>query len=200
MPPALYSRFAALKAKYAPRDEALDRLQPMFAGGRLFGKAVQASRLTSDRFIQKTVIKLAKKHDVKIRKIKIEIEDPRGLLEEVGETPLPAQLICLSTTLSRLETDVSTMAARAEAWAVGDVDALRNLPYVNEEDACWTAVSESPRIKEMGDRVRDTYLGAVENALNKNKSTVALLSIERLLGADGMLERFKAKGYSVEGP
>jgi len=200
LPGPLYERFSRLKQKYAPKDESLERLQPMFAGGRLFGKAVQARKLTSERYVQKEVRKLAKRHDVKIRRIKIPIEDPRGLLQVVGETPLKAQSICLDTTLSRLELDVSTLAARAEAWAVGDVDALRELPHVNQDAACWAAVSDAPRIKQIGDRIRYAWIAAAEKDLEQNRSTFALLSIERLLGPEGLLATFQAKGYSVEGP
>jgi uncharacterized protein YbaP (TraB family) len=200
LPQSTYARFSTLKAKYAPRDDALERLQPMFAGGRLVGRAIQAAKLTSDTVVQKTVFKIAKRHDVKVRRIQVEIEDPRGLLEVVGDTPLEAQLICLDTTLSRMETDVSTIAARAEAWAVGDVDALRELPYVNQEAACWAAVSSAPQIKEIGERARSAWIAAVEEALDKNRSTLAMQGIERLLGNDGLLAMFAAKGYVVEGP
>jgi uncharacterized protein YbaP (TraB family) len=200
LPTPLYSRFSALRTKYAPRDNDMEELQPMFAGGVLFGKAVSASKLTSDRYITKSVLKLAKKHDVKIERVKVPIEDPKGLLDVVAKTPLSAQLVCLDTTLSRLEMDVSTMAARAEAWSVGDVDALRNLPYINQEAACWAAVSDAPRIKKIGDRVRFLWMEAAEKALEQNKSTLALVSIERLIGAEGLLATFQKKGYSVEGP
>jgi len=71
---------------------------------------------------------------------------------------------------------------------------------VNQEEACWTAVSETPRIKEIGERVRHAWIAAAEAGLDKNKSTLALISIERLLGADGLLARFQAKGYRIDGP
>ncbi|HWW78451.1 MAG TPA: TraB/GumN family protein, partial [Steroidobacteraceae bacterium] len=34
LPPALYARFSALKARYAPRDSRLDELRPAFAAER----------------------------------------------------------------------------------------------------------------------------------------------------------------------
>jgi uncharacterized protein YbaP (TraB family) len=200
LPEPLYARFDVLRDKYAPRDDGLERLQPMFAGGRLVSKAIQAAKLTSDTVVQKAVFKIAKRHKVKVRRIQVEIEDPRGLLAVVGETPLETQLICLDTTLSRMETDVSTIAARAEAWAVGDVEALRELPHVNQDAACWAAVTSAPQIKEIADRARIAWITAVEEALEKNSSTLALQGVERLLGKEGLLAQFAAKGYAVEGP
>ena len=36
LPPPLYARFSALKARYAPRDSRLDELRPAFAAERLW--------------------------------------------------------------------------------------------------------------------------------------------------------------------
>jgi uncharacterized protein YbaP (TraB family) len=200
VPAPLYARFEALRNRYAPRDDSMERMQPMFAGGRLFGKAVAKSGLASRNSIQRTVLKLAKKKRVKVTTIELEVEDPSGLLDSVAGTPREAQLVCLETTIARLETDVDAMVARANAWANGDVDALRELPYPNQEAACWEAVSSSPRIKEIGDRARTMWLAAAEAALEKNRTTLALQAMHRLLGPNGVLEIFRAKGYEVEGP
>lgn len=200
VPAPLYARFEALRTKHAPRDDSMERMQPMFAGGRLFVKAVSRSGLASRNSIQRTVLKLAKKKRVKVTQIKLEIEDPQGLLDSVAGTPREAQLACLETTIARLETDVGAMVARANAWASGDVDALRALPYPNQEAACWEAVSSSPRIKEIGDRARADWLAAADKALDKNSTTLALQSMDRLLGSDGLLQIFRSKGYQVEGP
>jgi uncharacterized protein YbaP (TraB family) len=200
LPAALYARFATLRDKYARGDGGIERLQPMFAGARLVSKAVSASGLSSSADIQQIVLKLAKKHDVKIRKLEIEVEDPKGLLQAVGDTPVDAQLGCLETMIATLESDVETFKARANAWAVGDVDALRALPVPDPEAACWEAVSRSPRIREVGERARAAWIKAAEDALAKNKTTLALQSIERLLGPQGALSIFRAAGYQIEGP
>jgi uncharacterized protein YbaP (TraB family) len=200
VPEPLYARFATLKAKYAPRDEGLETMQPMFAGGFLFRSAIKSAGLTASSAVQKTVLKLAKRRGVKVRRIEIEIDDPRGLLDVIGKTPLDAQLICLDTTLSRLELDVVASKARAEAWSIGDVDALRNLPYVDQEAACWAALSNSPRIKQIGEQARNAWIAAADEMLEKNKTTLALQSMNRLLGPEGLLAQFRAKGYTVEGP
>lgn len=200
LPPPLYARFAALKEKYARRDGQIERLQPMFAAASLYLKAVSASGLSQSADIQQIVLKLAKQRHVKVRKIQIELEDPRGLLQAVGDTPRNAQLVCLETTVARLEGDVEAMKARANAWAVGDVEALRALPFPDQEAACWEAVSSSPRIKELGERARRAWVTAAEEALAKNRTTLALQRIERLLGPEGALSKFAAAGYQIEGP
>jgi uncharacterized protein YbaP (TraB family) len=200
LPAPLYARFAKLRDRYARGDDKIERLQPMFAGVRLVSKAVSASGLSTSADIQQIVLKLAKKHDVKIRKLEIEVQDPKGLLQAIGDTPVDAQLPCLETMIATLESDVETFKARANAWAVGDVDALRALPVPDPETACWEAVSRSPRIREVGERARAAWIKAAADALVKNKTTLGLQSIERLLGPEGALAKFRAAGYQIEGP
>ncbi|MEP7243588.1 MAG: TraB/GumN family protein [Gammaproteobacteria bacterium] len=200
LPAPLYTRFAALKEKYARRDGQIEKLQPMFAAASLYLKAVDASGLSSSNDIQQIVLKLARKRSVKVRKIQIEIDDPRGLLQAVGETPPEAQRVCLETTVARLEGDVEAMKARANAWSVGDVEALRALPFPDQEAACWEAVSNSPRIKELGERARNAWIAAAEEELAENQTTLALQRIERLLGPQGALTKLHAAGYAIEGP
>lgn len=200
LPAPLYARFAALKEKYARRDGSIEKLQPMFAAASLYQKAVGAAGLNPSNDIQRIVLKLAKKRGVKIRKIEIGLEDPRGLLQAVGDTPRAAQVVCLETTVARLESDVDAMKARANAWAVGDVEALRALPFPDQEAACWEAVSSSPRIRDLGERARRAWVGAAEEALQKNQTTLALQRIERLLGPEGALAKLGAAGYQIEGP
>jgi uncharacterized protein YbaP (TraB family) len=200
MPPALYARFTTLKKKYAPRDREIETLQPMLAAASLYSTAVDAVGLTSRNDIQRSVTKLAKKKRVPLRRTRIELEDPKALLEEFGNTPIEGQLLCLETTIARLESDVDAMKARARAWAVGDVEALRALPYPDQEAACWSAVTSAPRLKQISERASRLWFEAAEEALGSNTTTLALARMDRLLGPEGALAKFRERGYTIEGP
>jgi uncharacterized protein YbaP (TraB family) len=113
---------------------------------------------------------------------------------------MDAQLLCLETTITRLESDVDAMKARARAWAVGDVDALRALPYADQLAACWSAVTSAPRLKALSEEARGAWFAAAELALAKNTTTLALAGMDRLLGPDGALATFRERGYTIEGP
>jgi hypothetical protein len=72
--------------------------------------------------------KSAKKHRVKITTpaVSVRIEKTREMIKEFKAEPLD-DLPCLEAVLQRLESDLALMRARANAWAVGDIAALRAL-------------------------------------------------------------------------
>jgi hypothetical protein len=99
-----------------------------------------------------------------------------------------------------LETDLGNMQARARAWALGDVDALRQIPHADDRAACIAAVSTSERVRTLIARAQDDWLVAVTDSLARNRGTLAVQSMERLLGEHGALATLRARGYAVEGP
>jgi len=200
LPPALYARFAALRNKYAPRDKQMEELRPMIAALRLFEKGIDASGLSFHHEVQNAVLKLAQQRHVKPHKMAVAVEQPRDLLKEIGAIPAQAQIGCLETTVARLESDLTAMRARADAWALGDVDALRKLPLPEQQAACLATLSNSARFRDLNARTSKAWLQGAEEALATNTSTMALKPIYELLGPDGILEHFRALGYVVEGP
>lgn len=200
LPPALYARFSVLRGKYAPRDSQMDDLRPMLAALRLFEKGIDASGLGFHHEVQNAVLKLAARRGVRVHKMTLPVEDPRGLLKEIGQIPAQAQINCLETTVARLESDLTAMKARAAAWAVGDVDVLRQLPLPDQQAACLAVLSNSARFRDLSDKTARAWMRGADEALATNASTVGLKPIYELLGPAGILERFRAKGYVVEGP
>lgn len=201
LPPQLYARFSALKARYAPRDNKLEELRPMLAGGKLLDDVLDVSGLTMRNEVQQTVLRLASKQGVKVHQTKMKVDDPVNVLKDLGETPKESEIACLAAIVSRLETDLGPMQARARAWALGDVNTLRSLPHsVDDRIACLAAVSSSERIRNLVVRAQDDWMIEAEDALRRNRSSLAVQSMDRLLGQDGILAALRAKGYTVEGP
>jgi len=201
LPPPLYARFSALRVRYAPKDTKLEELRPMLAGGRLLDDALNVSGLTMRNEVQKEVLKLASKQGVKVHQTKMKVDDPVDVLKDLGDTPKESEIACLTAIVSRMETDMGPMQARARAWALGDVDTLRSLPHsVDDRIACLAAVSSSQRIRDLVIKAQDDWMIEAEDALARNKTTLAVQSMDRLLGNDGILTALRAKGYTVEGP
>jgi uncharacterized protein YbaP (TraB family) len=198
--PALYARFSAVKARFDPHDHAIENLRPLFAARRLYDRAIDASQLTSRNDIQDEVLRLARRHRVPIERTAVRLTDPRGILNEVGEIPRAAEIGCLDATVERLETDLEAMKARARAWSLGDVDALRALPYPKQRQICTSAAATSPQIKALMDQAARDWQAALEKALATRRTTLAMKPIYDLIAPNGILDRLRAEGYTVEGP
>ncbi|HUI62381.1 MAG TPA: TraB/GumN family protein [Steroidobacteraceae bacterium] len=201
LPPELYARFTALKNRFAPGDDRIEELRPMLAGGRLLDKAFETSGLTMRNEVQRTVLRLASRQGVKAHQTRMKVEDPVDVLKDLGETPKAGEIACLAAIITRLETDLGPMQARARAWALGDVDTLRKLPHsVDDRIACLAAVSASERIRNLVTRAEEDWIVEAQDALARNRSTLAVQSMDRLLGDHGILAELRAKGYAVDGP
>jgi uncharacterized protein YbaP (TraB family) len=200
LPPPLYARFEVLKQRFDPRDSSIEELRPTFAALRLYEKAIDAAGLTGRDEVEKEVFRLASKHHVPVLRAKLTVEDPSGALKEVSALPPSIEVSCLETTVARLETDLPTMQERARAWAVGDVDRLRQLSFPDQREACMSALSNAPRIKTLIDRATSGWDSAAEAALSNDAVSFAMRPIYDLLDPNGPLARFRAEGATVEGP
>ena len=200
LPPPLFARFEALRAKYAPRDRDMTELRPIFAAGQLFQSAVDRIGLTMENDVHARVEKLAKKRDLPIRQVKLTLENPSETLGALGDIPVAQEIACLETTIARLEADVGAMRVRAKAWADGDIDAFRAAEYADQAGACWNAIGSAPEIKPLIEKAQADWLGFVDRALASSRVSLAMQSMDRILAPDGVLAYLRSKGYGVRGP
>jgi uncharacterized protein YbaP (TraB family) len=200
LPASLYARFEALKARFDAGDADIEQLRPSFAALRLYEHAVDAAGMTPHDEVEPAVIRLAKRRGVAIQRATLRVDDPSGALKEVGALPPMLEVDCLAATVERIETDLPSMQQRARAWAIGDVDRLRALPFPNQREVCLNALANSPRIKALVDNVARAWSSEAEAALSRNRVTFAMRPIYELLDSEGPLARFRAEGYRVEGP
>jgi uncharacterized protein YbaP (TraB family) len=200
LPPALYARFSALKLRFAPHDRRIEQLRPILAARRLYEETLAASDLTPRNDIQRTVLELAREESVPIHQDKLLVKDPIDVLRDLTEIPRSAEIACLQSVLTRLESDVGPMQARARAWALGDVALLRRLPHTDNRTTCLEAVSGSARVRALVAQAQQDWMSAAVQALDRNRTTLALQSMDRLLGPEGTLATLRRMGYRVEGP
>jgi len=198
--PADYARFSALKSRFAPHDRRIEQLRPILAARRLYDDALGASDLTPHNDIQRTVLRLARQESVPVNQDKLLVKDPVGVMRDLTGIPRSAEIACLQSVMMRLETDVGPMQARARAWALGDVALLRRLPHTDNRATCLEAVSGSARVRALVAEAQQDWMNAVVQALAQNQTTLALQSMDLLLGPDGTLETLRRMGYTVEGP
>lgn len=206
LPSELYARWDALKRKYMPRNSKVERWRPIFAAGELYEEAIEESGLSSKGVVWPVVRKIAKKNDIPITEsqVKVKIEAPRDAIKEFTASGID-DTHCFAVTLERLETDLGAMKARANAWADGNLETLRALPFPDQNAACREAilsatVAEKNGMQDLTARVEAAWLASAEAALQKNASTFALLPIGRLMADDGYLAALRARGYEIVAP
>lgn len=206
VPAEMYTRWLGLKQKYVGRDSGIEKWRPMFAAMELFGEAMDDVGLVQGGIVSPVIKRAVKQHKIPetFPTVKITIEDPKQALDEFRQARLD-DLDCFGKTLDRLETDIDTMRDRANAWAVGDIETLRALPYSDQNEACMQAAMRAGAVRkrvasDFEVEIRDAWMEAAEKALAKNAVTFSTLPMRELLKPDGYLAQLQAKGYIVEAP
>jgi hypothetical protein len=206
LPSDLYARWLPLKQRYLGKDDGVERLRPILAANELYGKAIGKSGMTNKNALWPTIEQIAKSHRVPIKEIDVEIpiDNARQAIADFKSTAGQLDIDCLATTIARLETDLDAMRARANAWAIGDLEKLKSLPYPDQRTVCLNALAANANLREKladaKNRIQSEWLDAAEAALWNNASTFAVLPIADLTRPDGRLALMRAKGYVIEEP
>jgi hypothetical protein len=205
LPHDLYIRWLALRVKFNVSSDDEHR-RPMLAALDLWLHALDQSGLTSNEVVWETVEKVARKDRVPLQPVllNIKVADAKGAIRALDKIPQDAEITCFNKTIERLETDLQPMRLRANYWSLGDIAGLHSLPYPDEEAACLDAFLDVPEYRDQYEsahrQISELWISTAQSALDKNVSTFAVLPITILLKNDGVLDRFKAKGYRVQEP
>ncbi len=201
-----YARWTVLKARYIGRSRSVERRRPLFAAWKLYEEALDSAGLSLSAPVERTLKRAAKRHDVPLTQPEVEIvlEAPGDALRDFARTPLD-DLDCFRRMMDHVESDLDTLQARANAWATGDLETLRAMPYTDTSRACLDAVLDGGFAKRSGiddleQRLMTAWLAAVESSLARHRTSVAVLPIGLLLRDDGWLVPLRSRGYAVETP
>jgi hypothetical protein len=199
LPADLYARYAALRERHLPDDKRGEELRPALAVLRLHGAALDDVGLTTDTGVMRTLERLMKRSDAEETKTNVETE-AATVLEELEKVTREAELNCFATVLTTLETDLDGMKERAQAWAIGDVDALRRFDYPDAQGDCLEMLFSSSGLKDLGSELFAKWLGEAEHALATYDTSFSVLPMRELVAADGLLAQLAARGYTVKSP
>lgn len=208
LPAVDYARWGALKQRYLGRDKGIEKKRPLIAAFQLYQEAVSRSGLKSSGVIEPVIDTVLKRRGMKRTPtaLKLTIADPRAAIADFRKEPMkPQDLECFRRTLDRIEHDMPRMAERANAWAVGDVDALRSDAADEQQLACLAAWFDTDLARKRGltdidARVRARWMEAVGTAMNTHAVTFATVPVDELLKPGGYLALLEAKGYLIESP
>lgn len=205
VPADTYQHWLSLKAKYIGNDSGVEKYRPLFAGSELIDKSIEKSGLVGEDMAWAKVDKMAKKQKIKITQptIYFKLDNPRTTVKKFKKSSMD-DIPCFTQILDRIEPDLDGMRARANAWAIGDVEVLSKLPVEDYASTCFAAamsssISDEQAIKEMPGKLETLWIDTAEGALANNQSTFAILPINEILKHDGFIAKLKTKGYRVEG-
>lgn len=202
VPAALYSRFALLVDLYQIPD--MEETRPYYAADSLRGYAITANGLTEDHGVDIRIESLVSEN-LSMASTPIYVGPERldydFLIDSAQRMSQAAsiedEIRCLELSVDSVEADIESMRHRARAWASGDVDALRqNRDVIDARGICAEVLLTS----ELLDAARARWLSAVEQALDNNSISFAVVELGELLEADGLLEKLKSRGYTIDAP
>ncbi len=226
--PTTYAKWLALRMKYIGKDDDVEKWRPSIALAQLRGSAFRRSGLGGVS-VQEVVDKARRKHKVSrvttpVIKRTLKVEDPRGMLKSAQKLALP-DVECFRTGLDQMESGIERVKTLANAWSRGDVETLRrlhrNLPLKEAvKEVCGYALmaalnegasKDAANAKKMMDDIlwhteqamvqsQIDWVAAARKALDKNRSTFAVLNLPEVLSPDGHLARLRELGYTVEEP
>ncbi|HYG07621.1 MAG TPA: TraB/GumN family protein [Stenotrophomonas sp.] len=206
LPPDLYARWLPLKQRYLGRDAGVEKKRPMLAAGELYQAAIKRSGLSRKPVVWPVVQAAARRQGLKPASttLTFKVSDPKDALREFRAGGMDDRA-CFASLLNAVQNDLPTMVERANAWAVGDIEALARMPREDPATACSQAISSTEFARRRGmDRLRQRmqahWLDIARRALRENTGTFAVLPLSDLLAADGTLAVLRAEGYEVTAP
>lgn len=195
MPEPLYARFAALRAHYAGSEAKWERYRPIIASALLEQKALEQVGLSERLDVALAVERLAREAHVPI----VQVAEPgvTDLLGSLQSLPPAIEDRCVDTVLRTIESQLPLLAERARAWARGDVDRLEALPRATEAE-CLAAMGTGSGPAAVHAEMQRRWLDALEAPRPRPGPALAVIDIDDLLGAGGLLEALRRAGYTVD--
>jgi uncharacterized protein YbaP (TraB family) len=198
LPPDLQRRFAAQRSNVGEDADKWERYRPIIAAAFLQQAAFHQVNLSMRLDLGAALRVLAKKHGVRIEEIKV--AGVSDMLEALKTMPAATERTCVEASLTTIESGLPRLVDRAQAWAVGNVERIENLPELKDVDACRTALDAGKGALDVIGRIRQTWLENIEKYLRSAGTTIAVVNLDMLLERGGLLDELRAKGYEIDAP
>lgn len=191
--PELAPRLAKIRAQLGKKPDAYRDWSPLGAGIMIAMDYQKTTKLDPGE-PERTVGKLARKHRVKAK--------PAGTYKAmpvmkaaVRDHSNEAGQLCLEGVLSEAEAGTAATRSAAAAWARGDVRGAIAGPRNFQR-----CIRSLPGMVELEKRAMDDEVEALTEAMKTPGHAVALFSIRGLVAQNGLLDRMRAKGFTVKTP
>lgn len=200
--PQLHARLTTVAGKFD--SPSLEPWHPFAATNRLVSSVMDKMDLTgfSARF---TAARLGERRH---RKVTIYAVPELPFEERLRNWQHPSNEVCLAQLMDVIGDGGAGVRQLGNAWAVGDIAALRELvpKYSFSRDGfrsgeCAAAMHGGAQQAE-DYRIRRTqgWVKEAERALKNNRTTLAVVLMSELFAPDGYLQALREKGYTIVEP
>ena len=202
LPRRAYAQWQALKKKYIGRNDEIDNALPVTAALVLRSNAFASAGLANADAVQHELQRMANAYQVPVTTTHQVTKVVDGMPADAAAERKGIDF--LIATMNTLESDVRAARARANAWAIGDIDALRAQASADTTTAqlyarSWPYLTDQ-ELAALSQETDQRWLDAATRALQRNQTTVATLPIFMLLRADGLLAQLRARGFEIIEP
>ena len=203
LPRKSYSQWLALKNKYIGPIPDTEKLLPVTAATLLRSSAFERSGMTSADQVWREIHRLAEEYRLPLTTD----HQVDKIIDSAARNDAESQRIgveYLIDTMAKLEPELRSARASANAWAVGDIAALRKQAEADRKSAylyanSWPFLKESEK-KALRAETDQRWLEAAASALERNRTTFTALPMFLILQPDGLLAELSARGFVVEEP
>jgi TraB/PrgY/gumN family len=198
-----YAKWKALKKELLGNRNDFDDALPVTAALVLRSAAFERAGLTSSNAVWMEIGRLANNYHIPITTDHQVNRVVNGFVPDDVNTQR-AGVAYLVATMNNLDGDLRNARLRANAWATGNIDALREQAAADVSTANLYANSwpyfKAGELQELTATTNARWIEAAAGALQRNHATLATLPIFLLLKPDGLLQTLRSRGFEVEEP
>jgi hypothetical protein len=192
-----------MKAQYIADNVNTDDLLPTAAALLLQDGAYEKAGLAYTNEVWGTINRLAEQNDVPVTSLQV-MADWDGAKKGRSRRSTDRGVRYLQDVMSRVKTNEQSARARANAWAVGDLELLKRLTRDDDADTTQLAASwpfmSAQEVSEIMAHAQSTLVHQVDGALRRNRVTFAAIPIFLLFRDHGLLSDLRLNGLSVHEP
>lgn len=193
LPPGLNTRFAAALKTMGKSANAYAGWKPLAAGMLMARDFRKSARLDFDQ-PDAAILRMARRKKVRIVPAG-SYKAAKAARTIVRDHTPEAGLACLEVALDEVEAGGGRLRAAGQAWAAGEV--RTSMSGVRGYERCAAQLPGAPALnaKALSDQTE-----AIARALKTPGHAVAIMGVRPLVSEDGVLQRLRARGYTVKTP
>jgi uncharacterized protein YbaP (TraB family) len=194
LPPPLKARFIAVRNNLHKDADDYSEYKASVAGFILERDFLRANDLSASQPL-KTIEGLAERATVPSRRVAT--YEALDVIKEVPSLSNAGNWTCMKDSLDDIDVMGKHARPAAEAWATGDLDGIK--AHYSDPRAL-DCLGQSASFSKLWARGVNDTLSALNAALKSPGKTIAVVSIGELLRKNGIVDRLKAEGFTVDGP